>query len=67
MLCSNCVKLAFIASKRKCIRCSNETTNGICVLCDFCSGAEKQCAVCVKKISEYYLNKSFTRNCGCKK
>lgn len=67
MLCSNCIKLSSLPAKKKCIKCQGDITTNINVLCDFCSASEKKCAVCIKKVSEYYINKSFSRNCGCHK
>jgi len=64
MLCSNCLKLAFMSTNKKCVRCQGALFNNISVLCDNCSETHKQCSVCLKKIvSQEERNKN--RGCGC--
>lgn len=67
MLCANCSKLSFSNKKKTCIKCQGEIDKSIAVLCDFCSLSDKKCAACLKRVSEYYLNKGYTRSCGCHK
>lgn len=66
MLCSNCSKLANVASNKKCIRCQGNINNNLSVICDFCSSTEKQCSVCIKKIITAE-QRSAGRGCGCGK
>lgn len=66
MLCSNCVKLAFVNTKKSCIKCHGTILTNISILCDFCSNTEKQCAVCLKRvISE--SERAVKRGCKCGK
>lgn len=64
MLCSNCVKLAFLKTNKVCISCQGAVFNSISVLCDFCSSTGKKCSVCLKKvISE--AERIAKRGCNC--
>lgn len=61
MLCLNCSKLAYLHTKRVCIRCQGEVLNNISVLCEFCSKTDNVCAVCIKKIP----TATDKKNIGC--
>lgn len=67
MICTNCLKLAYLKSNKACIRCQGNVLINIGILCEFCSNSEKKCAVCAKSIilnSERQLKKGC--NCGSK-
>ena len=49
MFCSNCAKLAYLHTKKKCVRCQGDVFTNISVLCTRCATAEGVCAVCLKK------------------
>lgn len=49
MFCNNCVKLAYLHTKKSCIRCQSEVLNNISVLCIKCASTEGVCSVCLKK------------------
>lgn len=65
MLCTNCVTLSFLYTKKNCIRCQNEVVTNLAVLCESCSNTEKLCSVCLKKTNNV-LNKK-QGGCGCSK
>ncbi len=58
MFCNNCVKLAYLHTKKKCIRCQSEVLNNISILCVKCSGTEGVCSVCLRKNRSSIANKS---------
>lgn len=64
MLCPNCNKLAFMHTKRSCIRCQNDVFSNISVLCDSCSSNARQCAVCLKKVFTE-AERARNKGCGC--
>lgn len=64
MLCTNCVKLAFVQSNKSCIRCQGNVNNNISVLCDSCSSSDKKCSVCLKKIVPVGTGQRRGCNCG---
>ncbi len=55
MFCNNCVKLAYLHTKKKCIRCQSEVLNNISVICVKCSGAEGICSVCLRKNPQRFV------------
>lgn len=61
MLCANCSKLATMGMNKNCIRCQGAVYINLHVLCEGCSGKEKQCAICVKRIAPA----GTSRGCGC--
>lgn len=63
MLCTNCSKLALLYTKKSCIKCQGDVLNNISVLCETCSNVDKVCAVCLKKVQTYLVNK--LKNGGC--
>lgn len=64
MLCINCSKLAFLHTKKKCIRCQGEVLNNISVLCEFCSKSDNVCSVCLKKTNNSFADKLSKSGCG---
>jgi hypothetical protein len=62
MMCTNCSKLAFIYTKKRCIRCQAEVLVTVAVLCELCSLNDRICSVCLKKISN---PATVQRGCGC--
>lgn len=67
MFCTNCVKLAYLHTKRSCIRCQSEVLNNISVLCLKCASTEGVCAACLKKTSRIGIqnpSKKGCRSCG---
>ena len=68
MFCSNCVKLVYLHTKKKCVRCQGEVFNNISVLCTKCCTAEGVCSVCLKKQNLATFNpanaKKGCRSCG---
>lgn len=62
MFCNNCVKLAYLHTKKSCIKCQSDVLNNISVLCAKCSGNEGVCAVCLKKVLSG-ANSSTKRGC----
>lgn len=64
MLCTNCVKLAFLNTKKSCIKCQGMVYTNISVFCDSCSNTEKQCAVCLKKVISEAV-RALKRGCNC--
>ena len=68
MFCPNCLKLAYLHTKKPCLKCQGEVLNTISVLCEFCSNTEKICAVCLKKVNNSATNKFAYGGCGhCRK
>ncbi len=63
MFCANCSKLAILVTNKKCIRCNAIVLNNISVICESCSGFQKQCSVCLKKINGD-LRKQGYRGCS---
>lgn len=63
MFCSNCAKLAFIYTKKACLRCQGEVAINIAVICEKCSSINRICTVCSKKIVDPSVNKGGC-NCG---
>lgn len=63
MFCTNCSKLAVLVTNKKCLRCGGIILNNISVICESCSSSNKQCSVCLKKIS-VELRKQGYRGCG---
>lgn len=61
MLCATCSKLAFLVTKRICVRCGMAILNNLSVICDYCSNNDRVCSVCLKKIQ----SPSVLRNRGC--
>jgi len=64
MFCNNCVKLAYLHTKRRCIRCQSEVLNNISVLCIRCSGEEGVCSVCLKKSQRTGSQNPNKKGCG---
>ena len=64
MLCSNCAKLAMLATKRRCHKCGLWILNNLYVICEECSEKEQVCAICLKKISGSVTNQFKNRGCG---
>lgn len=64
MFCNNCVKLAYLHTKKKCIRCQSDVLNNISVLCEKCSGNENVCSACLKKIAPKSYTKRGCKSCG---
>lgn len=64
MLCSNCTKLLSVGGNKNCIRCQNTVYYNTHVLCDACSSNEKQCAICLKKVVDYKINRNKGCRCG---
>lgn len=50
MMCENCSKLAFLYTKKACVRCQSSVIISLAVLCELCSFGDKICSVCLKKI-----------------
>jgi hypothetical protein len=65
MFCNNCVTLAYLHTKKSCIRCQSDVLNNISVLCERCSGNEGVCSACLKKNSRRANPNSSTKR-GCK-
>lgn len=63
MFCTNCSKLAFLYTKRSCIRCQAEILNNLSVLCEKCSESEKVCSVCLKKVQNSQTDKYKFSGC----
>ena len=61
MFCQSCSKLAYLFTKKKCVRCQADVLHNISVLCDKCSATSKQCAACLKK----YDPRPPSKGCGC--
>jgi len=61
MMCPSCSKLAFLYTKKSCIRCQGDVIANIAALCEQCSITDKLCSVCLKKI----IPASSKRGCGC--
>jgi hypothetical protein len=59
MMCLNCARLAFLFTKRVCIKCNSVVLNNLSVLCESCSNVAKICSVCLKKIEQQH-----NRGCG---
>ncbi len=64
MMCIVCSKLAFLYTKKPCIRCKGDVIASISVICEMCSFKEKVCTVCLKKVQN---PASQTGGCGCGK
>lgn len=64
MLCPNCSKLSYQHTKKACLRCQGMVLNTISAICEFCSKTEKQCAACLKKISNPVTKKTRIGGCG---
>lgn len=64
MMCSSCSRLAFLYTKKICIRCQGEVAVNIAVICEICSIKNKICSVCSKKIQN---QPPRTGGCGCGK
>ena len=65
MLCNNCKNLAFLVTKRICIKCGIDVLNNISVLCELCSNTDRICSVCLKKIHEMIKhNYQGCNHCG---
>lgn len=64
MMCASCSKLAFLYTKKSCLRCQGEVVITIAVICEICSTKEQICSVCLKKIVN---NPPRTGGCGCGK
>jgi hypothetical protein len=62
MMCGSCAKLAFLYTKKQCIRCQGEVIVTIAVLCEFCSLTNKICSVCLKKTQSVAAVRG---GCGC--
>ena len=65
-MCVTCSKLAFQVTNKKCIQCQSAVLNTISILCDLCSGKNKKCSVCLKKVDNSGITKYFKgcRICG---
>lgn len=66
MLCNNCVKLAYLHTKKKCVRCQGDVFENISVLCNRCSVAEGVCSVCLKKKGLATPNPANYKKGGCR-
>jgi len=69
MFCSNCVKLAYLHTRKKCVRCQGEVLNNISVLCVKCATDNATCSVCLKNVglasaNPANYNKRGCRSCG---
>lgn len=64
MMCPSCSKLAFLYTKKKCLRCKADVTISIAVICDLCAGKDKVCSVCLKKLQSVIPRAG---GCACKK
>jgi len=63
MMCSNCSKLAFLYTKKQCMRCQGVVVVNVAVICELCSTNDKICSVCLKKLTPLQP-KSGGCNCG---
>jgi hypothetical protein len=66
MFCNNCIKLAYLHTKKKCIRCQGEVLNNIAVLCNRCSSNESVCSVCLKNRGLASPNANNYKKSGCR-
>lgn len=63
MFCNNCIKLAYLHTKKKCIKCQSEVLNNISVLCIKCAGTEGVCSVCLKHTSRVTSPVNYNKGC----
>lgn len=63
-MCVNCSKLAYIFTKKSCLRCKSEVVVNIAVICEVCAGKENNCSVCLKKINN---TPRLSKGCNCGK
>ncbi len=61
MICTNCSNLVFLNTIKPCVKCRGEIINNLSVICNNCSNATKQCAVCLKRI----LPPKQSKGCNC--
>ena len=66
MFCDQCAKLAYLESKRICVRCQGSILNNISCICDGCSKDQNICSVCLKKLNTNQKPKTITFGGGCK-
>jgi len=64
MMCPNCAKLAYLQTKKACVRCQGEIVVSKSVLCELCSNTDWVCSVCLKKIVNPAARPG---GCGCGK
>ncbi len=64
MMCASCSKLAFLYTKKSCLRCKADVLVTIATICELCSTKDKVCSVCLKKIPTVTSKKG---GCGCGK
>lgn len=62
MMCVSCSRLAFLYTKKSCVRCQGQVLVTVAVLCEVCSLTDKVCSVCLKKVN---TNPPIKRGCGC--
>jgi len=63
MLCSNCLKLAFLHTRKTCHKCQGIILNSISVICESCATKDNICSVCLKKIIDNIRKPGCVR-CG---
>jgi len=69
MFCPACAKLAYLNTKRICVRCQGVILNNISCICDTCSNDNKICSACLKKITVNPASPTahLLKGCGCGK
>jgi len=66
MFCNNCIRLTYLNTKKKCMKCQSDVYINIAVLCDNCSASEGTCGICLKKNNMHSINKSRYTGGKCK-
>ena len=67
MFCDTCKKLAYLYTKKTCMKCQGAVNISISIMCDSCSATAQSCSACLKKIHSQSINKIASpgcRSCG---